>query len=191
MLRQPLEDGAVTISRSAAKITLPCECMLVAAMNPCPCGHLGDTQRRCRCTPTNIHRYRSRVSGPLLDRIDLHVEAPAVGVSELRSNTEAESSLDIRTRVEQCRKIQQNRFGKEKSCNARMTPKQIKEFCALGIAEEKLLVGAMNKLRLSARAHDRILKVSRTIADLVGAETIEGSHLMEAIGYRSLERQGS
>lgn len=189
VLRQPLEDGAVTISRSAGKATLPCECMLVAAMNPCPCGHLGDTQRKCRCTPTNIHRYRSRVSGPLLDRIDLHVEAPAVAVTQMRDNTEGENSFAIRTRVEATRQLQHQRFGKAHTCNARMSPKEIREHCALGPAEEKMLIGAMTKLNLSARAHDRILKVARTIADMAQSQNIEGHHLMEAIGYRNLDRQ--
>jgi len=136
-----------------------------------------------------IQRYRSRVSGPLLDRIDLHVEAPAVAVTQLRSNEDGESSAAIRTRVEETRKIQRERFGKNEKCNARMSVKEIKEFCALGPAEEKLLVGAMTKLNLSARAHDRILKVSRTIADMAGSENIEAQHLMEAIGYRNLDRQ--
>jgi magnesium chelatase family protein len=188
VLRQPLEDGAVTISRSAAKVTLPCQCMLVAAMNPCPCGHLGDPAHRCRCSPTMIHRYRSKVSGPLLDRIDLHVEAPAVSVEEIRGVADAEESDAIRRRVEACRGLQHGRLGRDRS-NARMTPKEIKNFCAMGPAEEKLLVGAMNRLKLSARAHDRILKVSRTIADLAGSERIESHHLMEAIGYRNLDRQ--
>jgi magnesium chelatase family protein len=188
VLRQPLEDGVVTISRSAAKVTLPCQCMLVAAMNPCPCGHLGDSAHACRCTPTMIHRYRSKVSGPLLDRIDLHVEAPAVSVEEIRSKGEAESSEEIRKRVESCRGLQQNRLGRNRS-NARMSSKEIRAYCAMGVQEEKLLVGAMNKLKLSARAHDRILKVARTIADLAGVEKIEAPHLMEAIGYRSLDRQ--
>jgi magnesium chelatase family protein len=189
VLRQPLEDGSVTISRSAAKITLPCECMLVAAMNPCPCGHLGDTQKKCRCSAATIERYRSRVSGPLLDRIDIHVEAPAVGIVQLREQAEGESSANIRTRVEKVRTLQRQRYQSEKTCNARMTPKQLRENCALGAAEEKLLVAAMNKLGLSARAHDKILKVARTIADMTESEKIESQHLMEAIGYRSLDRQ--
>lgn len=189
VLRQPLEDGSVTISRSLAKTTLPCECMLVAAMNPCPCGHLGDTQKKCRCTPTMIQRYRSRVSGPLLDRIDLHVEAPAVAVTQLRSNEEAESSAQIRARVERTRQLQRQRFGNEHACNARMSSKELRVHCELGPAEEKMLIGAMAKLNLSARAHDRILKVARTIADMAGAATIEAPHLMEAIGYRNLDRQ--
>ncbi len=189
VLRQPLEDGAVTISRSAGKATLPCECMLVAAMNPCPCGHLGDTQHKCRCTPTNIQRYRSRVSGPLLDRIDLHVEAPAVAVTQMRDATEGESSATIRARVESTREVQQARLGKAGTCNARMSSKEIRQHCALGPAEEKMLIGAMTKLNLSARAHDRILKVARTIADMAKSQNIEGQHLMEAIGYRNLDRQ--
>ncbi len=196
VLRQPLEDGSVTISRSAAKVTLPCECMLVAAMNPCPCGHLGDPQHRCRCSPTMIQNYRSRISGPLMDRIDLHVEAPSVSVTQLRSAEEGESSAAIRTRVERTREIQAERFarateGHAQLCNARMGSKDIKKFCALGAEQEKMLIGAMTRLRLSARAHDRILKVARTIADMAGSETISSAHLSEAIGYRNLDRQNT
>lgn len=189
VLRQPLEDGVVTISRSAAKITLPCECMLVAAMNPCPCGHLGDSQHKCKCSASTIEKYRARVSGPLLDRIDLHVEAPAVGVEKMRAQGDGESSLEIRTRVENVRKIQRERFGNERTCNARMGAKEIKKHCELGPDEEKMLITAMAKLSLSARAHDRILKVARTIADMAGSQKIEAQHLMEAIGYRNLDRQ--
>jgi magnesium chelatase family protein len=190
VLRQPLEDGSVTISRSAAKITLPCQCMLVAAMNPCPCGHLGDTQHRCRCTPTQIQRYRARVSGPLLDRIDIHVEAPAVGVQALRQGENGESSATLRTRVASCRELQRQRLKSAAGCNARMSSRQLREYCPLGQSQERLLISAMEKLRLSARAHDRILKVARTIADLAASPTIEAPHLLEAIGYRSLDRQG-
>jgi magnesium chelatase family protein len=186
VLRQPLEDGEVTISRSAAKITLPCRCMLVAAMNPCPCGHLGDPAHRCRCTPTQIQHYRARVSGPILDRIDIHVEARAVSVEAMRGDEKPESSATIRERVEKAREVQQSR---QASPNATLHGTKLRELCALGEPEEKILISAMNRLRLSARAHDRILKVARTIADLAGANAISAEHLMEAISYRSLDRQ--
>lgn len=186
VLRQPLEDGSVTISRSAAKITLPCQCMLVAAMNPCPCGHLGDSQHRCRCTPTQISRYRARVSGPLLDRIDIHIEAPAVSVEALRDTSSAESSADIRKRVEAARALQQTRQG---CTNAALSARELRKLATLGKTEETLLIDAMKRLRLSARAHDRILKVARTLADLDASENIQKIHLMEALGYRSLDRQ--
>ncbi len=189
VLRQPLEDGHVTISRSAGKVTLPCHFMLIAAMNPCPCGYLGDAKRECRCTPTQVQRYRNRISGPLLDRIDLHVEAPALSVSELRTTQGGESSAAIRTRVEAARARQRARFaGTRTAANARMTQTQIKRHCHLDAALGDLLQHAMEQLSLSARAYDRILKVARTIADLAGAESIAGPHLLEAIQYRSLDR---
>ncbi len=189
VLRQPLEDGHVTISRSAGKVTLPCHFMLIAAMNPCPCGYLGDAKRECRCTPTQVQRYRNRISGPLLDRIDLHVEAPALSVSELRTTQGGESSAAIRTRVEAARTRQRARFaGTRTAANARMTQTQIKRHCHLDAALGDLLQHAMEQLSLSARAYDRILKVARTIADLAGAEAIAGPHLLEAIQYRSLDR---
>lgn len=189
VLRQPLEDGHVTISRSAGKITLPCHFMLVAAMNPCPCGYLGDAKRECRCTPTQVQRYRNRISGPLLDRIDLHVEAPALSVAELRTTQGGEGSAAIRARVEAARERQRARFsGSRTAANARMTQAQLKRHCQLDAALGDLLQHAMEQLSLSARAYDRILKVARTIADLAGAETIAGPHLLEAIQYRSLDR---
>lgn len=189
VLRQPLEDGHVTISRSAGKVTLPCHFMLIAAMNPCPCGYLGDAKRECRCTPTQVQRYRNRISGPLLDRIDLHVEAPALSVSELRTTQGGESSTAIRARVEAARARQRARFaGTRTAANARMTQTQIKRHCHLDAALGDLLQHAMEQLSLSARAYDRILKVARTIADLAGAESIAGPHLLEAIQYRSLDR---
>ncbi|MCF3652030.1 YifB family Mg chelatase-like AAA ATPase [Synoicihabitans lomoniglobus] len=189
VLRQPLEDGVVTISRSAGKVTLPCAFMLVAAMNPCPCGYLGDADHACRCTPTQVQRYRARVSGPLLDRIDLHVEAPAVSVSELRNAAPGESSATIRARVAAARTRQQTRFaGTKITCNARMTHAQVRRVCAIDRELGDLLERAMNQLSLSARAYDRILKVARTIADLADAERIAAPHLLEAIQYRSLDR---
>jgi magnesium chelatase family protein len=189
VLRQPLEDGQVTISRAAAKVTLPCAFMLVAAMNPCPCGHLGDKQRACRCTPTQIQRYRARISGPLLDRIDLHVEAPALSLAELRSTHPGEASAPIRERVRAARERQRMRFkGTAPAVNARMGQLQIRRHCAIDTPMGDLLQRAMEQLALSARAYDRILKVARTIADLAGAERIESPHLLEAIQYRSLDR---
>jgi len=189
VLRQPLEDGEVTISRSAGKITLPCGFMLVAAMNPCPCGYLGDAQHSCRCTPTQIQRYRGRISGPLLDRIDLHVEAPAVSVSELRHAAAGESSAVMRERIGRARELQQIRFGNRGiTCNARMGHREVREVCRINRELGDLLERAMNQLALSARAYDRILKVARTIADLAGAASIAAPHLLEAIQYRSLDR---
>lgn len=189
VLRQPLEDGEVTISRSAGKITLPSRFMLVAAMNPCPCGYLGDSTRSCRCSMPQIQRYRSRVSGPLLDRIDIHVEAPAVRVEDLQDRKRGESSSEIRIRVEECRAIQYERFKDNSiTCNANMPNKMIGSFCVLSDDDLHMLRRAMNELSLSARAYDRILKVSRTIADLEGAESIRKVHLLEAIQYRSMDR---
>lgn len=189
VLRQPLEDCEVTISRSAGKVTLPCAFMLVAAMNPCPCGYLGDTKHECRCTPTQIQRYRSKISGPLLDRIDLHIEAPALSLAELRSEKSGESSAAMRQRVDAARERQHGRFtGTRITSNARMTHAQIRKHCAIDSTLGDLLQQAMEQLSLSARAYDRILKVARTIADLAGAEKIESPHLLEAIQYRSLDR---
>ncbi|MGA3007999.1 MAG: YifB family Mg chelatase-like AAA ATPase [Opitutaceae bacterium] len=189
VLRQPLEDGQVSISRSAGKVTLPCSFMLVAAMNPCPCGYLGDVRHSCRCSPVQIQRYRARISGPLLDRIDLHIEAPALSLTELRAEKPGEPSSALRARVQAARDRQRTRFaGTKVPCNARMTQTQLRKHCALDSTLGDLLQQAMEQLSLSARAYDRILKVARTIADLASAETIEAPHLLEAIQYRSLDR---
>jgi magnesium chelatase family protein len=189
VLRQPLEDGDVTISRSAGKVTLPCAFMLVAAMNPCPCGYLGDSKHECRCTPSQIQRYRSKISGPLLDRIDLHIEAPALSLAELRTEKPGEASESIRSRIDEARRHQHRRFhGTKTTSNARMTHAQIRKHCPVDASLGDLLQHAMEQLSLSARAYDRILKVARTIADLAGAEHIESTHLLEAIQYRSLDR---
>ena len=191
VLRQPMEDGRVTVSRAAGTMTFPAEFMLVAAMNPCPCGFHGDPKRQCRCTPQQVERYRERISGPLLDRIDLHVEAPAVAFDELRSEEKSEPSSAIRERIIHARDAQRARFGdgSKVRINARMGSQQVRKFCALSADAENLLRMAMDNLSLSARGHDRILKVSRTIADLAGSEAIAPDHIAEAIQYRTLDRK--
>jgi len=190
VMRQPLEDGTVTIARAAVSVTFPARFMLAAAMNPCPCGFFGDPTRECHCSPPQIQRYVSKISGPLLDRIDIHIEVPAVKYKELRGNTVAESSGDVRTRVLRARQAQLERFRGEKKiyANAQMPPKLIRKHCEISAEGEKLLENAITRLGLSARAHDRILKVSRTIADLDGSPGIESRHLSEAVQYRSLDR---
>ncbi|MBN1403883.1 MAG: YifB family Mg chelatase-like AAA ATPase [Opitutales bacterium] len=189
VLRQPLEDGEVTISRSAGKITIPSSFMLVAAMNPCPCGYLGDPRHECRCSITQIQRYRSRISGPLLDRIDIHVEAPALGIEELRDERPCESSATIRERISVALEIQRERFkGERAGFNSRMSHRHIRKYCQITKELGDLLQQAMEQLNLSARAYDRILKVSRTIADLAGSESILPNHLLEAIQFRALDR---
>lgn len=190
VMRQPLEDGHVTISRAAGKFTFPSRFMLVAAMNPCPCGYLGDPKRECRCSPDKIEKYRQRISGPLLDRIDLHVEVPAIEYKELKAETSGESSETIRERVEETREIQLERFVNhpEITTNAAMSSKLVREHCRLDKQSDALLEQAMTDLNFSARAHDRILKVSRTLADLEGAPDIQSHHLLEAIQYRTLDR---
>ena len=186
VLRQPLEDGDITISRSAGKITLPCRFMLVAAMNQTPCGYIGED---CTDKPAQIQRYRSEISGPLLDRIDLHVEAPAVSIEELRNAKPGEDSKTIRERIAAARQIQRERFnGERTSSNSRMSQKHIREFCQLDQAMGDTLQQEMEQLKLSARAYDRILKVARTIADISEEKDIGMNHLLEAIQYRSLDR---
>ena len=189
VLRQPLEENRITISRVMGTVTFPANVMLVAAMNPCPCGFYTDPQHECTCTPTMIQRYRSRISGPLLDRIDIHIEVPAVKYKELVDKREGESSAAIRERVNAARKIQLRRFaGRGIFCNAQMRAREVREFCRIDSAGERLLELAINRLGLSARAYARILKVARTIADLEGADSIEAHHVSEAIQYRSLDR---
>ncbi len=191
VLRQPMEDKQVTISRAATSLTFPANFTLVASMNPCPCGYFGSASRRCTCNEFQIQRYVSKVSGPLMDRIDIHVDVPAVKFEELRGKNipECDTSEVIRTRVIRARDIQLKRFGGDGVfSNSAMSPKQIRTFCPLDSECEALLERAMDKQGLSARAHDRILKVSRTIADLEGSERIRGPHISEAIGYRSLDR---
>src|SRR6266700_1386418 len=190
VMRQPLEDGAVTIARAAVSVTFPSRFMLAAAMNPCPCGYFGDPQRECHCTPAMIQRYVSKISGPLLDRIDIHIEVPAVKYKELRAPSSAEDSAAVRKRVISARELQTQRFQGEKKiyANAQMVPKMIRKHCAISAEGEKLLENAITRLGLSARAHDRILKVARTIADLDAGSNIEPKHLSEAIQYRTLDR---
>ena len=190
VMRQPLEDGSITISRVFGSINFPAGFMLVAAMNPCQCGFLTDPQKECTCTPIQIQRYRSRVSGPLLDRIDIQVEVPALRYQELASKDAGESSDVIRKRVNAARTIQLQRFQKTKiHANAQMGAREIKRYCAVKADADKLLETAINKLGLSARAYSRVLKVGRTIADLAGSEEIQSAHIAEAIQYRSLDRR--
>jgi magnesium chelatase family protein len=191
VMRQPLEDGIVTIARAAMSLTFPARFMLVAAMNPCPCGYFNDRLRECHCTPMMIQRYVSKISGPLLDRIDIHIDVPSVNYRELRGGASPESSADIRRRVIEAREIQLQRFhsgGERIYANAQMGSREIRKYCELGTDSEHLLERAMVKQGLSARAHDRILKVSRTIADLTASEVIEPGHIAEAIQYRTLDR---
>lgn len=189
-LRQPIEDGKVTISRVAGTLTYPSSIMLVAAMNPCPCGFYGHPTRNCTCTANAVHKYLSRISGPMLDRIDLHVEVPPVDYNALNSKQKEETSADIRERVNKARKIQQERFkGTGITCNARLTSALIKKYCVLDEDASKYLQLSFDRLGMSARAYDRILKVARTIADLDGSEIIEKTHIFSAISFRSLDRK--
>jgi magnesium chelatase family protein len=191
VMRQPLEDHTVTIARASMSLTFPARFMLAAAMNPCPCGYFNDKSRECMCTPPMIQRYVAKISGPLLDRIDIHIEVPAVQYKELRGGAAAEGSLEIRGRVMAAREQQQKRFmkaGDKIYSNAQMTTRQIRTHCELGADSERLLERAMQQQGLTARAHDRILKVARTIADLEGAEHLTVAHLAEAIQYRTLDR---
>ena len=189
VLRQPMEDGRVTIARAGNNLTFPAQFMLIAAMNPCPCGYYGDTVRECVCTHSQIQRYRSRISGPLLDRIDIHIDVPAVPYRELTNKVVPESSSVIRERVEAARKIQLHRFSEENIfCNAAMGSRHIKSFCILDENASQLLEKAINQLGFSARAYSRILKIARTIADLHPSQEIRRQHIAEAIQYRSLDR---
>lgn len=191
VMRQPLEDGRVTVSRAAGSMTFPAELIVVGAMNPCPCGHHGDAKRACRCSPVQIERYRERISGPLLDRIDLHIEVPAVPYDEMRQREPGESSAAIRERVVAARDTQRNRFGfnSKVRVNARMSSQQLRKFCPLHAEAEGVLKMAMESLNFSARAHDRIIKVARTIADLAGQAEINADNISEAIQYRTLDRK--
>ena len=190
VLRQPMEEGQVTISRASSSVTYPARFMLVAAMNPCPCGFLGDPKRECSCTYLQVQRYRSKISGPLLDRIDIHMEVPPVQYKDLAGGIGGETSATMLLRVKEARKIQAERFQRMKlHINAGMSSRQIRKFCGLDPQSEDLLERAMEKFGLSARAHSRVLKISRTIADLEASEEIRSSHVAEAIQYRTLDRR--
>ena len=190
MLRQPMEDKSVTISRALTTLTYPASFMLVSAMNPCPCGYYGDPNHECNCSTSEIQRYMSRISGPLMDRIDIHITVPSVKFKELSSDRRGEESLIIRARVNEARRRQLTRFSGEPGifCNAHMEPRDIRRFCPIDDKAQSLLALAINKQGLSARAYDRILKVARTIADLAGSDEIETGHVAEAIHYRTLDR---
>jgi magnesium chelatase family protein len=186
MMRQPLEDGQVTISRVSGAVTYPAEFMLVCAMNPCKCGWYGDPSGRCRCSEQAVEKYRSRISGPMLDRIDIVVEVPAVHFEDLRSRAEAEPSAEVKKRVNAARTVQNERFGTGGMCNARMGPDEMRKFCELSEESAELMKNAFEVMGLTARSYDRILKVARTVADLDGSEHIEPQHIAEAIQYRAV-----
>ncbi|MEO8288708.1 MAG: YifB family Mg chelatase-like AAA ATPase [Chloroflexota bacterium] len=190
-LRQPLEDRIVTITRAAGTLSFPANFVLVAAMNPCPCGYYGDPVKECTCSNSTISRYQKKISGPLLDRIDIHVEVPRVDYDKLSDNRQGETSASIRARVEAARKRQRERFRDVQgvTCNAEMRPAEIRDYCELDAAGQSLIKAAMRQLHLSARAYHRILKLSRTIADLAGSEKIEAAHLAEAVQYRPRQTQ--
>lgn len=189
-LRAPLEDGVVTVSRASGRATYPCTFTLVAAMNPCPCGYFGHPHKNCTCSPQAITRYLDKISGPMLDRLDIHIEVPPVEFNELTSRGNEESSAEIRKRVNKAREIQTKRYeGTGISCNARLTPAMLEKYCVMTEGATKILKNAFEKLGLSARGYDRILKLARTIADLDGAEIIDIKHINTAVGLRSLDRK--
>jgi magnesium chelatase family protein len=189
-LRQPLEDGKVTISRVAGSLTYPSEFTLVAAMNPCPCGFYGHPNRKCTCTSNAVNRYLGRISGPMLDRLDIHVEVPAVEYEELTGKRDGETSREIKLRVEKARAIQNERYkGTDITCNARLTSNLMQKYCKLDDSANKILKNAFESLGMSARSYDRILKIARTVADLDGKETISATHIAQAIQFRSLDRK--
>jgi magnesium chelatase family protein len=189
VLRQPLENGVVTVSRAVASVAYPAQFVLVSAMNPCPCGYYGDSRHQCTCTPGMINRYRSKVSGPLMDRIDIHIDVPAVPYKELSNDYAGEKSDSIRNRVSEARELQLERFTNDKIfANGQMKTRHMKKYCVLTADAQSLLDTAMQRLGLSARAYSRILKVSRTIADLDASADIDSRHIAEAIQYRTLDR---
>lgn len=190
VLRQPLEDGCVTISRALNSFTFPAKFTLVAAMNPCRCGFYGDKVRECNCTPHQVQQYRGKISGPLVDRLDIHIEVPRLSRYELMGSTTGESSQILKNRVEEARERQRKRFGKSRVyCNSQMKPRQVKDFCKLAASARDFLENAIDKLGLSGRAYDRILKLGRTIADLDHSDSIELPHVAEAVQYRSFDRR--
>lgn len=191
VLRQPLEDNVISISRVNATLTYPCNISLVAAMNPCPCGNYGNPNRVCTCTPAQVHRYRSKISGPLLDRIDIHIEVPAVKFDDLSKLADGDTSENIKKRVDKARKIQLERYEKDGiTSNSQLSAAMLDTYCKLGEDENRLLRSAFDRLGLSARAHSKILKVARTIADLDGSDDIKTTHIAEAIQYRNFDRTG-
>ncbi len=190
ILRQPMEDKQVTISRAAGTVTYPCSFMLVAAMNPCPCGYYGHPAKQCICGKKQVAQYLSKISGPLLDRFDIHIEVPPVEFERISSRTKEESSAEMRERVQAARELQNRRFrGTGISCNAKITPELLPQVCEMTDAARDTLKGVFERMGLSARAYDRILKVARTIADMNGAETIDKSHIAQAVQFRSLDRK--
>lgn len=189
VLRQPLEEGRVTISRALRSVAFPADFVLVAAMNPCPCGYRGDPRRSCTCTPPQVERYLSKISGPLLDRIDLHVEVPAVPFTQLSEAPPGPTSAELRVQVLRARERQHERFGSHSTTvNGRMTPRQVRKFCVMKPEASAILKAAMDELGLSARAHDKVLRVARTLADLEGTDVIEAHQIAEAVGFRTLDR---
>jgi magnesium chelatase family protein len=192
-LRQPLEDGEVTIGRARSTFTFPARFMLICAMNPCPCGYAGDPRHACACSPQKIRRYRSKISGPLLDRIDIHIEVPALKYDDISAKRAGESSGTVAERVARARSTQLDRFATAGTrhpvyCNAQMGPQLIRRFCPVTSQSDEILRAAIDRLGLSARAYHRVLKVARTIADLEGKESIQPSHITEAVQYRTLDR---
>jgi magnesium chelatase family protein len=188
-LRQPLEDGEVTIARALTTVRFPAQFMLIASMNPCPCGYFTDPRRKCKCSSPQIDKYLARISGPLIDRIDIHVEVPAVPFQELRGQQDGTSSATLREQVDTARARQRQRFDGKVMLNARMSSRDLRKHCKLDDAGELLLRQAMSEMGLSARAHDKVLRVARTIADMEQSETIQPHHVSEAIHYRRLDRQ--
>ncbi len=191
VLGQPLEDGKVTISRAAGTLAFPSKVLLIGSLNPCPCGYFGDPSRSCSCSLRQVERYRSKISGPLLDRMDLHIEVPLVEFKDLSSRVPAELSSSVRQRVGECRERQRSRFGNASATrvNSEMTPEEVRLSCEMDSESSDLMEHAMSRLGLSARGYDRILKVARTVADLEGSQRVLPEHFLEAIQFRSMDRK--
>ena len=190
VMRGPLEDRQVTVSRASCTLTYPCNFMFVASMNPCPCGYASSEDKKCTCNENQVAKYMSKISGPLLDRIDIHIEVSPVKYDKLNDTSNIETSAEIKKRVDKARKIQEERYKEYKIfSNSELTPKMLDKFCALDLESQKIMEKAFERLGLSARAYGRILKVARTIADLEGSENIKKEHITEAIQYRTLDRK--